>query len=214
MRAALPTLLAALALLLVAPAQAASVDSATSLATSGLTASDRTDLPPAVDPVPPPVESASGSGGAKKPPPFGFGGWAHFGGGAGALIGARRVHPVGRVDIGFGGYLFLVYGGLSANVTFSSHMDLAVTGVAYAGLAIPIPLVRPLIGFKFGGGLHQDFEYGPSPAIQLGPQLGVHIGQIAGSRFGIRVMVDAEALVSIDHRIAGFSIIGTLALML
>ena len=150
----------------------------------------------------------------KKRPPFGLGGWAHFGGGAGALIGTRKVHPVGRVDIGFGGNLFLIYGGIAANVSFSSHMDLVVTGVGYAGLTIPIPLVRPMLGSKFGGGLHQDAEYGPSPALQLGPQIGMHIGQIAGTRFGIRVMVDAEATVSIDHRIAGFSIIGTLALML
>jgi hypothetical protein len=197
-------LLIALILCLAAPAWAG----------DGIAASDRVDLPPTSLPDVDVQRDASGSGGEKKPPPFGFGGWAHFGGGAGAMIGARRVHPVGRVDIGFGGYLFLVYGGLSANVTFSEHMDLAVTGVAYAGLAIPIPLVRPLIGFKFGGGLHQDFDYGPGPAIQLGPQLGVHIGQIAGSRFGIRVMVDAEALVSIEHRIAGFSIIGTVGLML
>ena len=157
---------------------------------------------------------AAAETGAKKPPPVGFGGWVHFAGGAGALIGARKVHPVGRIDIGFGGYLFLIYGGIAANVSFSSHMDLVLTGVGYAGLAIPIPLVRPLLGFKFGGGLHQDREYGSSPALQMGPQLGVHIGQIGGSRFGIRVMVDAEATVSIDHRIAGFSIVGTLGLML
>ena len=119
-----------------------------------------------------------------------------------------------RIDIGFGGYLFLLYGGISANVSLSQHMDMVLTGVAYAGLTIPVPLIRPMLGFKFGGGLHQDREYGSSLALQLGPQIGVHIGQIAGTRFGIRVMVDAEATVSIDHRIAGFSIIGMLALML
>lgn len=164
-------------------------------------------------PIEVPREQAE-NGGAKKPPPYGFGGWAHFGGGAGVMIGARRVHPTGRVDVGFGGYLFLIYGGLAANVTFSNHLDFVLTGAGYVGLAIPIPLVRPLIGFKFGGGLHQDFEWGPSPAIQMGPQVGVHIGQIAGSRFGIRIMVDAEAIVSTEHRAAGFGIIGSVALML
>lgn len=160
------------------------------------------------------THSAKAEGGAKKPPPPGFGGWAHFGGGAGGIIGARKGHAIGRADIGFGGYLFLVYGGLALNVSLSPHLDLMVTGVGYAGLAIPIPIVRPLIGFKFGGGLHQDFDYGPGPAIQMGPQLGVHIGQIAGSRLGIRVMVDAEALVSTEHRIAGFGVVGTIALLL
>ena len=160
-----------------------------------------------------PAQAAAGKK-VRKPAPFGFGGWAHLGGGAGGMIGARKGHMVGRVDIGFGGYLFLLYGGIAANVSFSEHMDLVVTGVAYAGLAIPIPVLRPLLGFKFGGGPHQDLEFGPSPALQMGPQLGVHIGQIAGTRFGIRVMVDAEATVSIDHRIAGFSIVGTVALML
>jgi hypothetical protein len=151
---------------------------------------------------------------AKKSVPWGLGGWAHFGGGGGVLIGARRAHPVGRVDVGFGGYLFLVYGGLAANVSFSGHLDLVVTGVGYAGLVLPIPLVKPLIGFKFGGGLHQDAEWGPSPAIQLGPQIGLHIGQIAGSRFGIRIMVEAEAIVSTEHRAAGFGVLGTVGLML
>ena len=150
----------------------------------------------------------------KKNPAWGVGGWAHFGGGGGVLVGARKVHPVGRVDVGIGGYLFLVYGGLAANVSFSSHLDLVVTGVGYAGLILPIPLVKPLIGFKFGGGLHQDYEWGPSPAIQLGPQIGLHIGQVAGSRFGIRIMVDAEAIVSTEHRAAGFGVVGTVALML
>jgi hypothetical protein len=160
------------------------------------------------------ASSDDDGGKTKKKAPFGFGGWAHFGGGAGVQIGARKVHPVGRVDVGFGGYLFLIYGGLAVNLSFSPHLDFVVTGVAHAGIAIPIPLIRPLIGFKFGGGLHQDTDYGSSPALQMGPQLGVHIGQIGGSNFGIRVMVDAEAIVSIDHRIAGFGIVGTIALML
>jgi hypothetical protein len=151
-----------------------------------------------------------GAGGA----PFGFGGWFHIGGGAGAVIGARKVHPVGRFTVGFGGYLFLVYGGLSAEVSVSQHLDFVAAGVAYAGLALPIPVVRPLLGFKGGGGVHVEQGYGPSPAITLGPQLGVHIGQIGGSRFGIRVMVDAEATVSTKHRMAGFGVVGTLGLML
>jgi|GEM_PF-2844724 len=150
----------------------------------------------------------------KKKPPFGFGGWFHVGGGAGAMIGARKVHPTGRFDLGFGGYLFLVYGGLAMNLTTSSHLKFVATGVGYAGLAFPIPVVRPLLGFKFGGGVHVDPTWGPSPAITLGPQIGLHIGQTLGSRFGIRVMVDPAATVSVEHRQAGFEIIGTVALML
>ncbi len=165
----------------------------------------------AADPGDDPQHEASTE--AKKPP-WGIGGWAHFGGGGGVLVGARRAHPTGRVDVGIGGYLFLVYGGLAANVTFSNHLDFVVTGAGYAGLMLPIPLIKPLIGFKFGGGLHQDSEWGPSPAIQMGPQIGVHVGQLGGSRFGIRIMVDVEAIVSTEHRMAGLGVLGTVALML
>jgi hypothetical protein len=150
----------------------------------------------------------------KKVHPPGFGGWFHVGGGAGAMIGARKVHPTIRFDMGFGGYLFLVYGGLGLNITGSQHLDFVLTGVGYAGLAIPIPVVRPLFGFKFGGGLHMDSEWGASPALQMGPQLGVHIGQLGGSGLGLRIMIDPEAIVSLDHRMAGFSIMGSVALLL
>jgi hypothetical protein len=167
---------------------------------------------PSTVPVEPVDEDVAQAG--KKKTPWGIGGWAHFGGGAGVLVGARKAHPVGRVDVGVGGMLFLVYGGVAANVSFSSHLDFVATGVGYAGLILPIPLIKPLIGFKFGGGLHQDAEWGPSPAIQMGPQIGLHVGQVGGSRFGIRAMVDLEAIVSTEHRMAGFGVVGTVALML
>ena len=207
--------LVALCVALALPALAAASDDAVEPPAPAAASDDAVDPPIVLSDVDAGhKEQLAGAPAAKKKAPVGFGGWVHFGGGAGALIGGRRVHPVGRIDVGFGGYLFLIYGGIAANVSLSSHMDMVLTGVAYGGLAIPIPLIRPLLGFKFGGGLHQDFEHGASPALQLGPQLGLHIGQIGGSNFGIRVMVDAEATVSIDHRIAGFSIVGTLAVML
>jgi hypothetical protein len=40
------------------------------------------------------------------------------------------------------------------------------------------------------------------------------MGQLRGSRFGIRAMVDTEAIVSTEHRVAGLGVVGPVAMML
>jgi hypothetical protein len=145
--------------------------------------------------------------------PYGVEGWGFLTGGAGGMLGARKLHPMGRLSVGIGGNLIVVYGSLSVEHTLSAHQDFVLMGVASAGFVIPIPAFKLMLGFKGGGGLQLDTEYGPSPAVSLGPQLGIHIGKIGGNRFGIRLMVEPAVTIVTKHRIGAVEIVGTIGVL-
>lgn len=178
----------------------------------GASAQDDPEPEPAPEPAPEPEPMPESEPEPKKAP-FGLAGWGYVGGGGGVGIGARKVHPTGRVTGGVGAQLFILYLGASADVGFSSHLDFTALGVAHVGVLIPIPAFKPFIGFKGGGGLHMDSDWGASPAITLGPEVGVQIGQVGGSRFGIRIAIEPAAVVSIKHRMAMMEIVGTVGVM-
>ncbi len=150
---------------------------------------------------------------AHAEPPPGIMGWVHLTGGAGPMLGARKVHPLGRVSFGVGGTLIFVYGGFAAEASFSSHQGFVQTGVVNAGFVIPIPAFNLLLGFKAGGGVQVDPEYPPSPAVTLGPQIAIHIGKLKTKGFGIRVAVEPDVTIATKNRIGSVGIIGTIGIL-
>ena len=125
-------------------------------------------------------------------------GWRHVGGGFGAAyvpdFGAAT--PMGRFELGAGGYTVGLYGGGGLEIAGSSATPVGATGVGYVGMAIPAPVVHPLIGVKVGGGVHLDYD-GVGPHVAVGPQAGFILRPYDGN-FGLRVMFDLEA-VSYTH---------------
>ena len=104
-------------------------------------------------------------------------GWFHLGGG-GALIrpGTGAFTGGGRFALGFGGYTFFFYGGAGFEMDWSPVVPWKVHGVAYLGVAIPIPVVHPLIGVKVAGGMATDPLGGRiGPSLGIGGQAGVII---------------------------------------
>ena len=72
---------------------------------------------------------------------------------------------------------------------------LKIPAVGNLGLAVPIPVVHPMIGIRAGGGHHlSDGEL--KPHLTIGPQAGFILRQYDG-KLGLRMMVDA----GIDYRI-------------
>jgi hypothetical protein len=94
--------------------------------------------------------------------------------------------------MGAGGYTVGLYGGGGLEVAGSSATPISITGVGYVGMAIPVPVVHPLVGVKVGGGVHYDLE-GPGPQVSIGPQAGF-IVRPPGSDFGLRVMFDFDVV--------------------
>jgi hypothetical protein len=125
-------------------------------------------------------------------------GWFHIGGGFGATViepESNLAVRSGRFVLGGGRYVPFFYGGGGVEITGHELEPFKLTGVAYLGLAIPVPVVHPLIGLRVGGGHHlSDGEM--RPHVSVGPQAGIIVRQFDG-KVGMRVMVDA----GIDYRI-------------
>jgi hypothetical protein len=124
-------------------------------------------------------------------------GWFHVGGGGGMVAQVRGATTGGgRFTLGFGGYTFLFYGGAGFEMDWNPLIPWKIHGVGYLGVAIPVPVVHPLVGIKVGGGgaLTHDLTFEPS--VSLGAQAGVIIrGFDRGG--GIRIMFEpAFALAS------------------
>jgi hypothetical protein len=119
--------------------------------------------------------------------------WFHIGGGAGATskLGANRTTPSARFDLGGGFYTFLLYSGASLNITANRDTPFMLSGVGSVGIALPLPVVHPLIGIKAGGGFHTDTE-NVGPQLVIGPQVGFIVRKFDG-RPGLRFMFDVEA---------------------
>ena len=119
--------------------------------------------------------------------------WLHIGGGAGALSkpGSDVLSPAARFDLGGGFYTFLLYSGVAVNITANRETPFMLSGVGSVGIALPVPVVHPLLGIKGGGGFHSDTD-SVAPQLVIGPQVGFIVRKFDG-RPGLRFMFDAEA---------------------
>jgi len=127
--------------------------------------------------------------------------WMHVGGGAGFVVDAvtREAGFAGRFVLGGGGYTIGLYGGGGMEVTASALSSPSLSGVGFFGVAIPVPVVHPMVGLRGHVGLHPKLMaqstallgFGaPAPHVGAGLQAGFIIRQFDG-RPGLRLMVDA-----------------------
>ena len=119
--------------------------------------------------------------------------WFHVGGGAGGVrkLGSPGITPSARFDLGGGFYTFLLYSGGAINITADAETPFMLSGVGSVGIAIPLPVVHPLIGLKGGAGFHSDTET-VAPQLVIGPQVGFIVRKFDG-RPGLRFAFDVEA---------------------
>jgi|GEM_PF-2018125 len=129
--------------------------------------------------------------------------WFHVGGGGGMVVdpSSRQASPAGRFILGGGGYIIGLYGGGGMEVTGSVLSTPSLSGVGYFGVAIPVPVVHPLVGLRGHVGVHGkrdalaagNLGFGLlAPHVGAGLQAGFIIREFDG-RPGLRLMVDAGA---------------------
>lgn len=120
--------------------------------------------------------------------------WFHVGGGFGG-VGDGAVQGDGmpslRFVLGSGGYTYFLYGGSELAVTTNQQTPFRIEGAGYVGMAVPIPVLHPLIGVRgaIGGHMHGDQFL---PQVSVGPQTGFILRQYDG-RLGLRLMIDGGA---------------------
>jgi len=123
--------------------------------------------------------------------------WFHVGGGAGMIVDplTQQSSMAGRFVLGGGGYTIGLYGGGGMEVTGSAITSPSLSGVGYFGVAIPVPVVHPLVGVRGHVGLHPKvagLAAGGAPMaghVGAGLQAGFIIREFDG-RPGLRLMVD------------------------
>ncbi|GEM_PF-2558706 len=122
-------------------------------------------------------------------------GWRHIGGGFGTawVPSFDAATPMGRFELGAGGYTVGLYGGGGIEIAGSSATPISASAVGYAGMAVPIPVVHPLVGVKVGAGGHMDHQ-GAGPHVSVGPQAGF-ILRPYDRNFGLRVMFDVDIVI-------------------
>ncbi|MCO4771485.1 MAG: hypothetical protein KDA24_15740 [Deltaproteobacteria bacterium] len=127
--------------------------------------------------------------------------WFHVGGGGGMVVDpyTAQARPAGRFVLGGGAYTIGLYGGGGVEVTGSALTTPSLSGVGYFGVAIPVPVVHPLVGVRGHVGLHAKEDTLRTTGIGVvaghvgaGLQTGFIIREFDG-RPGIRLMVDAGA---------------------
>ncbi len=123
--------------------------------------------------------------------------WFHIGGGAGMVVDplTQQSSMAGRFILGGGAYTIGLYGGGGMEVTGSAITTPSLSGVGYFGVAVPVPVVHPLIGVRGHVGLHpkaSSLAFGGAPLaghVGAGLQAGFIIRKFDG-RPGLRLMVD------------------------
>ena len=117
--------------------------------------------------------------------------FAYLGGGAGVRLDTFRGHvePLGKIGVGAGLYVPMLTLGGGADLTLMTAGRGMVEGFGNVGVAIPIPVWHPLIGFKVGAGLHWE-PHGVGPHILYGPQVG-WILRPWTRQLGLRALVEA-----------------------
>lgn len=182
---------------------------AAALATPALASEPTTDLAPAPQPEPEiqqHSEAHARTGRRRTVAGDLTSRWFHVGGGAGMVadpVGDVASHA-GRFVLGGGGYTFMLYGGGGMEITGSAVTTPSFSGVGYFGVAIPVPVVHPLIGVRGHVGMHPLRAGASSPLglmgghAGLGMQAGFIIREFDG-RPGVRLMLDAGAEVRPDE---------------
>ncbi len=134
--------------------------------------------------------------------------WFHVGGGAGMVADplTQQSTLAGRFTLGGGAYTIGLYGGGSMEVTGSPLTTPSLSAVGNVGVAIPVPVVHPMIGVRGLVGVHAKRDslgaalgLGPlAPHVGAGLQAGFIIREFDG-RPGVRVMVDGGVEVRPDE---------------
>ena len=134
--------------------------------------------------------------------------WFHIGGGGGVIADpySEQGSAAGRFIIGGGAYTIGFYGGGGMEVTGSAISTPSVSAVANLGLAVPVPVVHPLVGLRAIAGLHPskaavggggaDFL---APHVGVGLQAGFIIREFDG-RPGLRLMIDTGFEYRVDEQ--------------
>lgn len=122
--------------------------------------------------------------------------WFHVGGGIGGIgpglaEEGAPTYGAGRFVLGTGGYTWFLYGGTELAVTSSRIEPIRVEGAGYLGIAVPVPVLHPLIGIRGSIGGHVTGEKF-LPQLSLGPQAGFILRAFDGKP-GLRLMVDGGA---------------------
>lgn len=119
------------------------------------------------------------------------GGWIHLGGGAGAVhTGAGGVsYEAGRFVAGGGGYTWFLYGGSEVAITGHRETPFSLDAAAFVGIAVPVPVVHPLLGVRGAIGGHVTSGHELAPQVSVGPQVGFLLRPFDGKP-GLRLMLD------------------------
>lgn len=124
--------------------------------------------------------------------------WFHIGGGAGVIADplSQQGSMAGRFILGGGAYTIGLYGGGGMEITGSGFTTPSLSAVGNLGVAIPVPVVHPMVGLRGLVGLHAtkaafdgDGTGVLAPHIGAGLQAGFIIREFDG-RPGLRLMVD------------------------
>lgn len=116
--------------------------------------------------------------------------WFHVAGGGGVILSQLPGKPLaaGRVSVGVGFYVPMLYVSGGLDYTPSEAMPLVFDGWAAVGAAIPVPVFHPLIGFKVGGGVHWS-SHGWGTQLVYGPQVGWIVRGL-NKKVGFRAVIE------------------------
>ena len=99
---------------------------------------------------------------------------------------------VPRFVVGVGGYAPLFYGLVNAEVSHVPGLGVQLAGVGSLGVAVPLPLIQPMIGFR--GGLGAFVEGDPRVTATAGGHVGLLL-RLPAKRVGLRIAVDIDLVV-------------------
>ena len=115
-----------------------------------------------------------------------------IGGGVGALMNPLKHKPeeLGRFQLEVGFYVPMLYVSGGLQISGTESIPLFLDGFVAAGVAVPVPVFHPLIGFKLGAGGHKTSHPGWGEQVVFGPQIG-WILRPYDKQIGVKAMVEA-----------------------
>jgi len=139
-------------------------------------------------------------------------GWFHIGGGFGFVDQVDLLSMGGRFTAGLGFYTFMFYAGGGFEADFRLEVPAKLHGVGYVGMAIPVPVFHPLLGFKIAGGAAlYDRDLVPvAGSLALGGQAGFILRKFGGGP-GFRFMVEPTYAIREDVGFGEFELWFTFA---
>ncbi len=119
------------------------------------------------------------------------GGWIHVGGGGGGVNTGEggASYEAGRFVAGGGGYTWFLYGGSELSITGHQATPFSMDAAGFLGVAVPVPVVHPLLGVRGAIGGHVTNTHELAPQLSIGPQVGFVLRPFDGKP-GLRLMLD------------------------